>query len=85
MMPQAKNFREECVAVAELLAPMSNVDFKRSTGFKAWTINPIMQLLHFFNLMADSSFPDEPRFVRESGEMRAARETHGETFIDATN
>ncbi|MDP6896478.1 MAG: TIGR03084 family metal-binding protein [Rhodospirillales bacterium] len=85
MMSQANDFREECNAVAELLAPMSDVDFKRPTGFKAWTINHIMQHLHFFNVMADLSFHDEPRFVREYGEMRAARETHGETLIDATD
>ena len=85
MMPQADDFREECDAVVELLAPMSEVDFKRPTGFKAWTINHIMQHLHFFNVMADLSFHDEPRFVREYGEMRVARETHGETLIDATD
>ena len=83
MMSQANDFREECDVVAELLAPMSDVDFKRPTGFKAWTINHIMQHLHFFNVMADLSVHDEPRFVREYGEMRAARKTYGERVIAA--
>ena len=47
MMPQANDFREECDAVAELLVPMTDVDFDRPTRFKAWTINHIMQHLHF--------------------------------------
>ena len=35
--------------------------------------------------MAELSFHDEPRFVREYGAMRAAWETHVETLIDATD
>ena len=85
MMPQAGDFREECDAVAELLAPMSDADFERQTGFKAWTINHIMQHLHFFNVMADLSLHDEVRFVMEYGELRVARVTNGVTLIDATD
>ena len=85
MMTQAVDFKEECDAIHELLAPLEDADFQRVTQFKAWTIDDIMQHLHFFNVMADLSVQDEERFVAEYGVMRRAREEGGETLLEATD
>ena len=51
-MQQAHDFGEECAALDAALAPLAEADFDRVTLFKDWTINDVLQHLHFFNLMA---------------------------------
>ncbi len=84
MMQQAADFRDECDAIYELLAPLDDADFDRVTLFKGWTVNDVMAHLHFFNYLADVALRDEVRFQREYDDMRAARDA-GETLLEATD
>ena len=83
-MQQAIDFGDESDALYKLLAPLTEEDFNKSTLFKDWSANDILAHLHYFNYLADLSLNDEERFLREYGEMRAARDA-GETMVEATD
>ena len=59
MLQQAIDFQTESDALYELLKPLSDADFERKTLFKDWTINTVLQHLHYFNYAADLSLSDE--------------------------
>lgn len=73
-MEQARDFLEECEAVANLLSGLSAADFARETQFKTWTINQIMQHLLFFDRLAGLSVTDPERFDRAYGALSDLRE-----------
>ena len=83
-MQQAVDFREESYALFELLDPLPDADFARATGFKGWTLNNILQHLHFFNVMAEYSLTDPDRFQLEYDDMRNRRQAGG-TMIGVTD
>lgn len=74
-MQQAQDFHDECAALDAALAPLDAADFDRVTQFKDWTINHVLQHLHFFNVMADYSAFEPERFAADYArfsELRAA-------------
>jgi uncharacterized protein (TIGR03084 family) len=62
MMQQAQDFREECDVLAELLDPLAEEDFARTTKFKNWSVDDVLTHLHFFNVAADLSLTDVAAF-----------------------
>ncbi|PIB26873.1 TIGR03084 family protein [Amylibacter kogurei] len=61
-MQQAKDFRDECFALAELIEPFTDQDFEHKTQFKGWTINDILGHLHMFNYAAEITLRDGALF-----------------------
>lgn len=84
MLSQAIDFRDESDALYELLEPLGEEDFSRTTLFKDWTINDVLAHLHFFNYAADLTLQDGDAFTRLYDELLAAREG-GETLVAATD
>ena len=64
MLQQAVDFRAECDALVKVLEPLSDEDWEREGQFKDWTINEIMQHLHYWNYGADLSLNDEDAFLQ---------------------
>jgi uncharacterized protein (TIGR03084 family) len=62
-MQQARDFSDECAALADLVAPLSNADFDTPTLFKSWTINQILRHLHVWNIAAANSIKGEQPFA----------------------
>jgi len=84
MLQQAIDFKEESDAIHALLESLSDADYARPTLFKDWTINDIIQHLHFFNEMADLSYTDEATFTARYATMRQRRDNGG-TLVSVTN
>jgi uncharacterized protein (TIGR03084 family) len=68
MLQQAVDLREEADALHSLLERLDDGDWARSTRFKAWTVNDIVQHLHDSDLLAAASLRDP----EEYGRLRAA-------------
>jgi uncharacterized protein (TIGR03084 family) len=60
-MQQASDFLAESEALDRILSSLGEEDFRRETGFKAWTFETILRHLHFWNVMAHVSLaaPDD--------------------------
>ncbi len=84
MLEQAADFKEESDALHALLAPLDDAAFERSTQFKGWTINDVLQHLHYFNYAADLSLNDEAGIVKLLGDFQAATKA-GETMRSYTD
>ena len=54
-MQQASDFLAESEALDRILSSLGEEDFRRETGFKAWTFETILRHLHFWNAMAHVS------------------------------
>ena len=74
MLQQAIDLREEGEALHAFLAGLDGADWARPTPFKDWTVNAVMQHLHFGDWMASVSLEDPDRFQRVAAARRAARE-----------
>ncbi|MEM9355495.1 MAG: TIGR03084 family metal-binding protein [Pseudomonadota bacterium] len=74
---QVDDFREEAQDLASLLGPISEGDWDLETTFKAWTINDVVQHLHFSDQMAFLSATDEDAYYEFRGALTAARENGG--------
>lgn len=72
-MRQADDFLEETETLAEALAPLSPEDWRRTTQFKGWTIEDVVNHLHFWNAAADLSLTDPQAFDALAGRIMAAR------------
>ena len=70
---QVDDFRAECDAVAEVLAPLTDADFERETLFKQWTIHDVVAHLHIFNYAADVSIHNQSAFDGFKEYMAAGR------------
>jgi len=84
MLMEAHDFRDECDALYKLVKPIKQEEFERITLFRDWTINDVLQHLHFFNYVADLTLVDEDRFLRTYAELNAEREKSGSVTV-ATN
>lgn len=84
MLQQALDFQTESDALHALIAPLDDADFERETQFKRWTINDVLQHLHFFNYAADLSLTDEAALLALLADLRAAME-RGETLVAYTD
>ncbi len=54
-MQQAEDFRQEALALAAILEPLSDEQFATETQFKSWTIDDVLGHLHLFNHAANLS------------------------------
>jgi uncharacterized protein (TIGR03084 family) len=63
MIPQAADFKAESQALYDLLSKLDASRYSESTQFKDWTINGVLQHLHYWNIAANLSLIDEPRFM----------------------
>jgi uncharacterized protein (TIGR03084 family) len=63
MIEQAQDFRDESHALHSLLSGLNPARFEEKTQFKDWTINDILQHLHFWNTMADFALMNESKFM----------------------
>jgi len=74
MLQQALDFKVESDALYELLKPLKDQDFQQETLFKGWTINTVLQHLHFFNYAAHISLNDEDAILNLLSDMRTSDE-----------
>ncbi len=77
MLKEAYDFRDESEALYQLIEPLGDADYDRVTLFRDWTVNDVIQHLHFFNYVADLTLSDEPEFRRVYGELKAIQEKTG--------
>ena len=94
-MQQAQDFRAESQALFDLLDTADSTQFDQPTQFKSWTINAVLQHLHFWNQMAGLQLTDEPLLLQRiagvksaQGGMRAFENAHfqglgGRALLDA--
>ena len=52
MLKQAMDFKMESDSLHQLLQTLDEKTLEQTTQFKGWTINDIIQHLHFFNYAA---------------------------------
>ena len=83
-MRQAHDFLEESEALNTILEPLSDAEFEHVTQFKDWTINDVLQHLHFFNDMAEKSAFAPEVFTSEYAAFSKARDAHGGSMVAAT-
>lgn len=82
-MQQAEDFRAESNALFALLDGADASRFDEPTLFKDWTINAVLQHLHFWNQMAGLQLTDEAELtnrlgavMRHEGGMRGFERAH---------
>ncbi|MEM6660927.1 MAG: TIGR03084 family metal-binding protein [Pseudomonadota bacterium] len=84
-MQQAHDFRDESAALDTILEGLSAADYDRVTAFKDWTINNVLQHLHYFNLMAGYSAIEPERFAAEYARFGEMREAEGGSMVRPTD
>ena len=84
MLQQAVDFQEESEALYQLLKDLDDSDFEQRTQFNNWSINDVLQHLHYFNYAADLSLNDEAGILQLLADLRQAYED-GETIVTFTN
>ena len=72
MLQQADDFREESLALYDLLADLDADSFACATQFKDWTIDDVIGHLHVWNIAADLSLTDESALTDFLGQVGAA-------------
>jgi uncharacterized protein (TIGR03084 family) len=63
MQQLAADFRDESEALHALLRGRDPGDWGRRTQFKDWSVRDVVGHLHMWNVAADLSLTDEPRFL----------------------
>ena len=69
MMQEAQDFRAECESIEEIIRDLDDADFDTVTLFKSWTIYDIMAHLHLWNMAAQWTLNDPPKFAALMGEV----------------
>ena len=83
MLPQVADLRAEAHDLHKLLVTLNAADWGRTTLFKGWTVNDIVQHLHDTDLMAAASVAGPEPFARFRAEIQALRDS-GLTRIQET-
>lgn len=83
MLQQVTDFRAEAAALESLLHELADEDWERPTLFKGWTVNDIVQHLHFGDVMALTSARDPEAFAALRADV-AARRAAGLTRVEET-
>lgn len=83
-MQQAQDFLDESEALNAILESLADAEFERTTLFKDWTVNDVLQHLHFFNDMAEKSAFAPETFASEYAAFGDARKAHGGSMVLAT-
>ena len=81
MLQQAIDFKAESDALYQLLQALNDDDLNEATQFKGWTINAILQHLHYFNYAARISLQDGPEIRQLLDDLRKSQEK-GESLVD---
>jgi uncharacterized protein (TIGR03084 family) len=68
-MQEAIEFKQECDSIAAILGDLNKSDFDRVTLFKDWTIYDILAHLHLWNMAADWTLNDPPKFMALMGQV----------------
>lgn len=76
-MQQVTDFLAETEALHAIVSPLSADDLARPTQFKDWTIEQILQHLHYFNRMAHLSLMAPAEFTAAYDEFAAGRKAEG--------
>ena len=74
---QVDDFREEARDLASLLQPLGDNEWEQETTFKSWTINDVIQHLHFSDHMALLTATNVDAYHEFRGRLTAARENGG--------
>ena len=83
MLQQAADFRDESVALHDLLEPLDDAGLARTTQFKQWRIDDILAHLHLFNETAMLSLQDPDAFAASAADMQRRRQA-GASLREAT-
>lgn len=84
MLDEAQDFLQESSALHALVTPLADTDYTRPTQFKNWTINAVLQHLHFFNLAAAYSLQEPARFGTFYASLKNKRQS-GLSTVAATD
>ena len=84
MLQQALDFKTESDALYELLKPLSDENLEQPTQFKNWTLNTVLQHLHYFNYAADLSLKDEREILQLLNDLQTSQKT-GESLVAYTD
>lgn len=76
-MQQVSDFLAETEALHALVAPLTDAELRQKTQFKGWTIEQILQHLHYFNAMAHLSLTAPEEFLAAYAEFDAGRRADG--------
>ena len=83
-MQQAADFLEESETLDAILEGLPDAAFEKATLFKDWTINDVLQHLHFFNDMAAKSAFQPDAFQAEYTALRREMEANAGSMVAAT-
>ena len=75
MLRQIADFREEARQLYGLLDTLRDEDWQQPTLFKGWTVNDVVQHLHFGDIMAATSATDPEAFAALRADVAAKRAT----------
>ena len=70
MLQQALDFKTESDYLYDILKTVGADDFSAPTQFKDWSIDTVLQHLHYFNVAADLSLVNETAFLTLLNELR---------------
>lgn len=84
MIDEAQDFLQESTALHDLLAPVAEERYAEPTQFKGWTVDNVLQHLHFFNLAAIYSLKEPARFTEMYDGLKRKR-GEGLSTVDATD
>lgn len=73
MLPQIADFRAEADELRTLLTTLHEDDWDRTTQFKAWTINDVVQHLHASDLIGAAAAAGRESFAEARREIEALR------------
>ncbi len=82
-LTQAVDFRDECDALQQLLAPVSDDRWQQPTQFKGWTFDDVIGHLHIFDYAAKLAL-EGPDSVRGFFAQIAAGRANGKSLVDYT-
>ena len=72
MLDQVRDLREEGDELYELLKTLGESDWKRETPFKSWTVQDVVEHLHFSDRLAVLSLKSDEEFLAFAAEMGKA-------------
>jgi len=84
MISEARDFGDESEAVFELISGLPDSALEMRTQFKNWSVNDIVQHLHFSNMLADMSLEREAEFERLYARLERLQ-GEGQTLMEATD
>jgi len=87
-MQTAVDFADESEALYQVIDARANTDgaqaFEVQTDFNQWSINDVLQHLHYFNVMADLSLINPEKFQSDYAQFNKLRES-GKGMVGATD